>query len=223
MSTLEINLEKPDSATDDPQSEIQAINAEYLSITDLVNREVLPGNANLGDITFPLKGDVRTRSTFIKRNSGFVTTGLKLIKQINDNQTVTQEDIEKLFIVLTAHQSMLQSEQSAVVVEGTGVGKEATQMFRFLTKNSFFSSHETQAIENAIRITTAASAAQPQNNSGNNSNQNGYRGNNRGGYRGNNRGYGRGFNRGYQNNGGNNHFRNNDSFERNVSQHSNNP
>ena len=206
-----------DPSTDRERVDYNAFNAQYLGIKDSVNRVALPGQITLGEVSLTLKGEARAKSGFIKKNSGYVTTGLKVIKLINDKQEVNQEDIEKLYAVLVAHQSMLQQEQSVCVVEGTGSGgnKELSQMFRFFTKNPTFSAQETIALENATRI-VAATNQTPKKEEGEKGFNNSNRGNQRGGFRG-GRGRGRGFYNNFNKNYGG------DNYERSVNNANSNP
>ena len=134
-----------------------------------------------------------------------------MLKQIEDKGTIADSDLENLCVTLTAHMQMLQSEHTVNIVEGTGVSRETVSMFRFLSKNSNFTSADTIALENATRISLAANLTQKQDN-----NNSGYRrggGNrfqSRGHYNGNNRYNGRG---GYH---GNNNRNNSDAFDNSV-------
>ena len=84
-----------------------------------------------------------------------MSTGLKVLKRIGDQNSVSDSDLDSLFTVLSAHMQMLQSAHTVNIVEGTGVSRETVSMFRFLSKNSYFTSADTLALENASRITIA--------------------------------------------------------------------
>ena len=135
------------------------LNGDYLSIKDAVNRVKLPGALSIGDVNVPMKGDAGSKIAFIKKNSAYIITGLKVLRQIGESKCVTDSDLDSLYTCLTAHLQMLQSEQSVSIVEGTGVSKETVSMFRFLAKNPSFSPSDTVALENAACISVAAGMA----------------------------------------------------------------
>jgi hypothetical protein len=187
----------------------------YLAVKDSVARIQLPSQLTLGDSNVPAKGETRNRLIFIRKSASYITTALKVMKSFGEKASISEGDLDNLYACLVAHLRMHQSEQSICIVEGTGVTKDCMQMFRFLSKNPCFTSNETVALENAARISVAASLAQ-QNNGGGNFNNRG-----RGYNRGNSNFRGRG--RGNNNYHGKDNYHSRDSFDSSIKQANVNP
>ena len=152
----------------DPQAsfgDCEKIQASYIAIKDSVNKVVLPAGLTLGDTGAPAKGEARRVLTFVRKCGGYMSTILKLIKNVTDKESMDEKDLESIYTVAVANFKLLQSEQAVCVVESTGVNKDCVQMFRFLAKNPCFTATETVALENAARISVAASLAQGSNES----------------------------------------------------------
>jgi hypothetical protein len=142
-------------------SETSELQGAYTAIKDSVVKVILPPHLTLGDIGAPAKGaDTKKQMALIRKSGGYVTTAMKVLKTVSSRGNVLETDRDTTYTVLLAHFRMLQSEQSVCVVEGTGVTADCVRMYRFLSKNPCFSQTETIAMENAARMSVAASLAQ---------------------------------------------------------------
>lgn len=162
--------------------------ADYTAIKDSVSKVVLPSGLVIGDSNISLKGEARGKVALIKKSAGYVQTVLKLLKNIGESGQVTESDVDNLYVCASAHVHMLQEENKLAVIEGTGVPKDCVQMFRFLAKNPSFTPHDTQALENATRISLAVNTVQSRDNHGRGGRRGGFHNNrgNRGNYQHNN-------------------------------------
>ena len=82
---------------------------------------------------------------------------------MNDEQKITTQGSEVLFCILLTINKYLKSEQSSAYVKGSGVCKEAVQLFKFFNKNNSFSDSEQKAFENAVRFATAVGIGKNEN------------------------------------------------------------
>jgi hypothetical protein len=141
-------------------SESEELFGQYTAIKDSVQKIVLPGTMTVADSGVTAKGEAKRVISTLKMSANFVTTSLKVIKTIVDKNEVDMDDLDVLFTIQQAHLRRIQSEHTAAIVEGTGVPKETVQMFKFFSKNSScFTTQESQALENAARVSAAAAMA----------------------------------------------------------------
>ena len=111
----------------------------------------------MGEAGAPVKGDSRKTVALLRKSAAYPATGLRILKNIVDKETVDIQDLNNLFVVFAAQYKLFQTEQTMAMVEGTGVSKDCVNMFRFLSKNPAFTASDTVAFENATRISVAAS------------------------------------------------------------------
>ena len=131
------------------------LNGAYTQLRDSVQKVVLPARMSMGDVGPNVKGDSRRMLAFVRRTAGYSTTMLKVLKQVSSKSSPEESDWDAVFTVTLALHRLLLAEQTTTVFEGSGVPPETLSMYRFLSKNSSISSVETQALENAARLTTA--------------------------------------------------------------------
>jgi len=110
---------------------------------------------SVGDVNPSVKGESRRMLAFVRRTAGYSTTLLKVLKQVSSKPSPDESDWDSVFTVALALHKLLLAEQTTTVFEGSGVPPETLSMYRFLSKNSSISTAETQALENAARLTTA--------------------------------------------------------------------
>lgn len=74
--------------------------SDYLALKDSLSNVLLPGSLTIGDSSFSLKPESRTKVSFIKRNASYVQTGLKLLKQIGDRGSFCESDLDSIYTIL---------------------------------------------------------------------------------------------------------------------------
>jgi hypothetical protein len=131
----------------------------YTQIRDSVQKVILPANLSMGDTGPNVKGESRKMMAFIRKTGGYTSTMLKIIQLVNDKDTPELADWDILYTCVLALHRLVLAEQTFTVYEGNGLPADTLNMYRFFSKNSFISKQETQALENATRVTSAINDA----------------------------------------------------------------
>ena len=138
------------------------VQAEFISVKESLTKVVLPPEFVFPESSLPVKGDLaKAKVSLIRKSGSYVNTALKFLGNLDEHQPVSVSDLGALYTVLAAHNKFLQSELTAAVGEGFGIGKDTANLFRALKSNSsFFNAQDALAFENAVRITGAVALSQ---------------------------------------------------------------
>jgi hypothetical protein len=169
---------------------------EFLALKDALQKYRLAEHLMTGD-TGVLRGDgPRAKAAVLRKSASYVTTAFRFMRAIERPSGPNNDDMHTMYLLLLSHIRMIQYELGVCMVEGSGIPKETTSMFRVIRGgNPNLRDGDTLALEHACRMTEAANRV-------NEKTQQGHQF--RGGFRG--RGYNN-YNRGGSNFRG--HFRGN--------------
>jgi hypothetical protein len=132
------------------------LQAEYVALRDALNKFRLAGHLTVGD-TGVIKGEsARAKNNVLKRCASYNMTAFRFLYAIDRPTGPTSDDMQSMYLILLAQLRMIQSELGVCMVEGSGIPKEASSMFRVIRGgNQNFRDGDTLALEHACRMTEA--------------------------------------------------------------------
>lgn len=114
------------------------INKEFEAIKDSVSKIVLPPYLKINDSPAGVKQEYRHALKLLSKSARFTETGLKLLSTFNKSgncYNLTEDDINALFITLSASSHYLQAEYANIVVKSS-FDEETSRLFSNLENNS---------------------------------------------------------------------------------------
>jgi hypothetical protein len=181
----------------------------FVQVRDSVAKVVLPARMSMGDTGPNVRGDSRKMLNFIRKCGTYTTTVLKVMKSAGEKAEPEESDWDTVYTCVASLHRQLQAEQTACVFEGSGVPSDTLQLYRFLSRNSTIGKHETQALENASRLSAAIHMSKTNVKQDGQNQRGGFRGRRFGdNYRGRGQSNFRGYNRGSSNRDSGDYFEN---------------
>ena len=129
---------------------------EFEAIKDSVSKIVLPPWLKVNDSPAGVKQENKHALKILSRSARFTETALKLLstfsKSEDNSYTLTEDDVNALFIILSASSNFLQSEYANIVVKSS-FDEETSRLFNNLENNTAaFSDKSLQNIRIAAEL-----------------------------------------------------------------------
>lgn len=137
-------------------AENRELAVKYQAVKDATKNIVLPSDLVLSENFRVSKPESKLMLALLRRSYGYVSTSLKLLKKLSEENDMSPAASKLMYTTLSAHAKTLQSESTTCFLEGAASHKDPMGLYKALNTNQNLTQNEKENYKLSAELFVAA-------------------------------------------------------------------